>query len=506
MSSLATLISADVKVDGDALSAQAAGALEEIRVQHRLSCPSVCELTFAITRDPVDEVSGLRIGSSLEIGLPGVSGTLFVGEITAIEQHYLAAHGQRVHIRCYDKLHRLRKKQPVRTHVQTTPAELARELVADIGLTVECDEDGPITPYVLQYQQSDLDILTDLCRRSGLFLSLREDVLHLVTLGGSGDPIDLDLGSSLLEATFELNADGACRSITAKGWDAGKVEAHEARVDDPRSGRDVSAEASPNRFDASGEQTLTDEVLPNDLYARAVAQGELDLRSAREVTVWGVAEGDVALVPGARIDVSGVADDFCGTYVLTSVSHRVDRRSGFVSEISTVPPKFKPEPKSATVVWGTVTSVEDPEGMGRVRAKLPAFGEVETDWMGVMMAGAGASKGFVILPDVDDQVLVLFPGAEMSQSIVLGGLYGANGPGDYGVDGSSVRRYLIGTPGGQKIKLDDSGECIRFENKGGSFVDLSPEKFLLHSAVPLQIEAPGCNVIITGKTIDFRQA
>jgi phage baseplate assembly protein V len=454
----------------------------------------------------VDEVQDLRIGSSIEIALPEISGSLFNGEITAIEQHYQGGRGQTVHVRCYDKLHRLRKRQPVRTHVQITPAELARELVTDIGLTVEVDEDGPLTPYLLQYQQSDFDLLADLCRRSGLYLTLRGDLLHLVTLRGTGESIDLALGSTLLEARIELNAEAACRSITAKGWDVWKVEAHEARADDPRSGRDVSAEAPPDRFNASGERTLTDEVLPDDLHARAVAQGELDLRAAREVTIWGIAEGDVSLAPGARIDVSGVSDQFSGRYVLTSVSHRIDRRSGFVSEISTLPPRFKAEPKGATVVWGTVTSVEDPERMGRVRAKLPAFGEVETDWMSVMAAGAGASKGFVILPDVDDQVLVLFPGADMSQSIVLGGLYGLDGPTDYGVDGASVRRYFLGTPGGQRIKLDDSGECIRLENKGGSFVELAPEKFLLHSAVPLQIEAPGREVIITGKTIDFKQA
>lgn len=506
MSSLATVIIADVKVDGAALSEPTAGALEEIRVQRRLSCSSVCELTFVITRDPVDEVYDLRIGSSVEISLPQVSRSLFSGEITAIKHHYHADHGQTVHVRCYDKLHRLRKKQPVRTHVQITPAELARELVADIGLTVECEEDGPLTQYLLQYQQSDFDLLADVCRRSGLYLTLRGDVLHLITLRGIGGPIDLALGTTLLEARFELNADTACRSITAKGWDAWKVEAHEARADDPRSGRAVAAEAPPDRFDASGERTLTDEVFPDDLHARAVAQGELDLRAAREVTVWGIAEGDIALAPGGQIVVSGVTDDFSGSYVLTSVCHRIDRRSGFVSEISTAPPTFKAEPKNASVVWGTVTSVDDPEKMGRVRAKLPTFGEVETDWMGVMAAGAGASKGFVILPDVDDQVLVLFLGGDMSQSIVLGGLYGANGPGDYGVDGSSVRRYLIGTPGGQRIKLDDSGECVRFENKGGSFVDLAPEKFLLHSAVPLQIEAPGREIVISGKTIDFRQA
>jgi hypothetical protein len=44
------------------------------------------------------------------------------------------------------------------------------------------------------------------------------------------------------------------------------------------------------------------------------------------------------------------------------------------------------------------------------------------------------------------------------------------------------------------------------ENKGGSFLELSSQKVLLHSVVDLEIEAPGRAVAITGKTIDFRQA
>ncbi len=150
--------------------------------------------------------------------------------------------------------------------------------------------------------------------------------------------------------------------------------------------------------------------------------------------------------------------------------------------------------------------MDDPEKLGRVRVALPALGEIETDWLGVMAPGAGGGKGFVFLPDVGDQVLVLFVGGEVRQGIVLGGLWGTKGPGDYGVDGGSIRRFILGTPCGQKITLDDSGESIRLENKGGSFLEFSPDKAHLHSAVDLEIEAPGRGVVIKGKTIDFRQA
>jgi len=506
MSVAASLPPMDVELDGEALVETAAAALEEVRVQHRLSQPSVCELTFFVTRDPVPGLQHLRAGSGIRLSLPSSSACLFNGEITALEYSYEAAHGQTLRVRCYDKLHRLRKRQPVRVHVQVTVADLARELIADLGLTMEADAVGPLSQNLIQHRQSDLELLVEVAQRFGLYLTLRADVLHLISLEGMGDSVSLELGKSLLEARLEVNAEPACRSVLAKGWDASRVEPHESRADSARTGREVEAEAPPDRFGASGKRTLTDEVLPDDHHASAVAQAELDLRSAREVTLWGVAEGDPDLMPGTPVNVVGVASELEGRYVLTSVIHLVNRRIGFVSEISSAPPAFEKRTATITAAWGTVTSVEDPDKLGRVRTSLPTLGKIETDWMAVMAPGAGAGKGFVFLPDVGDQVLVLFVGGEIAQGIVLGGLYGTSGASDYGVEGASIRRFTLATPGGQKIRLDDTGESIRLENKGGSFLEFSPGKARLHSVVDLEIEAPGRGVVIKGKTIDFRQA
>lgn len=506
MSVIASLPHLDIELDGASLAETAAASLEEVRVQHRLSQPSLCELTFFVTRDPIPGLQDLRAGCRIRLTLPSSSACLFDGEITALEYSYEPAHGQTLRVRCYDKLHRLRKRQPVRVHVQVTAADLARELVADLGLTVEAERDGPLSQNLIQHRQSDLELLVDVSQRFGLYLTLRGDVLHLIGLQGAGDSVELELGKSLLEARLEVNAEPACRSVWAKGWDASRVETHESRADNANIGREVDAEAPPDLFGTDGERTLADEVLPDDRHAAAVAQAELDLRSAGEVTLWGVAEGDSDLMPGTAVDVAGVASGLAGRYVLTSVTHLVNRRTGFISEISSAPPVVERHRGNVTAAWGTVTSVDDPEKLGRVRASLPALGEIETDWLGVMAPGAGGGKGFVFLPDVGDQVLVLFVGGEVRQGIVLGGLWGTKGPGDYGVDGSSIRRFTLGTPRGQKITLDDNGESIRLENKGGSFLEFSPKKAHLHSVVDVEIEAPGRGVVIKGKTIDFRQA
>jgi phage baseplate assembly protein gpV len=143
--------------------------------------------------------------------------------------------------------------------------------------------------------------------------------------------------------------------------------------------------------------------------------------------------------------------------------------------------------------------------LGRVCVALPVFRNVETEWMGVLAAGAGSGKGFVAMPDVGDHVLVLFQGDERSEGVVIGGLYGVNGPPDYGIEGGVIRRRALFTPAGHKVQLDDQHGSIRLEHANGSFVELSPEKLSLHAKGDIGIDAPGRAIVIRGASIDFQR-
>jgi hypothetical protein len=111
----------------------------------------------------------------------------------------------------------------------------------------------------------------------------------------------------------------------------------------------------------------------------------------------------------------------------------------------------------------------------------------------------------MILPDVDDRVLVLFSQEAPGLGVVMGGLYGMEGPVDSGVEGNEVKRYTILTRGGHRVRLDDEEETIYLEDSTGSYVALSPENVHLHAAVDLIIEAPEQAILIRGQTIDFER-
>jgi phage protein D/phage baseplate assembly protein gpV len=481
-------------------------ALTEVRVQQRLSVPAQCELTFTVSDPGLLDFAVAPPGSALRVSLRG-GGLLFNGQVTAVEYDYDASCGQVVRWRGYDLLHRLRKRQPVRAHVETSLIDLARALVADLGLKVEADTSSPTWQNLVQFRQSDFEILTETADRCGQYFAVWDGMLHFFTLRGTGDALPLVLGQSLLEARIELNGELACRTVTTQAWDPSRVELRRGQATSARSGRNVSASLPPGVLGGSGERTLSDACAQDDQQAEAMAQAELDQRVAREVTLWGVAEGEPRLHPGAKIVVRGVAAPCEGQYVVTSVAHRLDTEKGFVSEFSTAPPPRPQITPGALAIWGTVTRIDDPEGLGRVRVKLPSYGDVETDWMGVVAPGAGAGKGLLALPDVKDNVLVICANDDPTQGIVVGGLFGTTGPPDGGgIQRGAVRRYSFQTPGGQVVRLDDSKKAIRLENSDGSYVELTPGGARVHAAVDLTLEAPGNTVFIRGSSIRFQQA
>jgi uncharacterized protein involved in type VI secretion and phage assembly len=494
-----------IEADGVQLPDEDVRALGEIRIKQALSMPAQVELTFRGVAGPLSAAAKLAPGAAIRISVQGFTQDLFNGQVTAVEQVYEASRGRELCIRGYDLLHRLRKRNPVRAHVQVTAKSLAEELVADVGLSVDAAFDGPTYQQIIQHHQSDLDLLIDVAARCGLYATVRDGSLALISLEGSGDSVKLVLGESLLEARIELNGEPACRTVKAAGWDPLRDETHEATASAARLGRNVAAEVAPSAVGGSGTRELADEAAQDDQHAEGLAQAELDLRVAREVTLRGTAAGDPRLRPGTPVEITGVADSIAGRYVLTEVIHTIDERAGFISEISTAPPAPRPRSREAIAAPGVVTRVDDPDKKGRVKVSLPTYANLETEWMGVLSAGAGAGKGLMTLPDVGDHVLVLFAHGNPSEGMVLGGLYGIQGPPDPGVEGGNVRRYTLLTHEGLKIQLDDVNRSIKLSDPKGSYFELTPQRVRVHAAVDLVLEAPGQAVKIRGNSIDFER-
>jgi len=118
----------------------------------------------------------------------------------------------------------------------------------------------------------------------------------------------------------------------------------------------------------------------------------------------------------------------------------------------------------------TVIDNADPDSRGRLRIRLHATG-LET-WANMVVAGAGNGYGVSCLPKVDEQVVVAFVSPNLP--LILGAVW--SGSNSQPADAAPVEdRYLLQTPGGLKILMDDSSPKIDVETPAGHHLTITEE-------------------------------
>ncbi|WP_432826873.1 phage baseplate assembly protein V [Dactylosporangium sp. CA-092794] len=473
-----------------------------VRVAARLSRPAQCELTLD---DP--DGRGLELlGAALTVRVAGDAGPLFDGEVTGVDLVRGADGEAATRVVAYDRLHRLRKRQSLRCLERLDAAELAETVCDGLGVTVRAHERGPRFERVVQHRRRDLELLTETLERVGLYAVLDGADLHLLTLEGHGAPLPLRYGHTMHRVEVSASLERAAVRCTALAWRPRSADVLTAAVERPRAGRDIALAPRPETAAGAATLTLVDEAAGGADELRAVAQGALDASAARTVVLDAVVAGDAALRPGRRIRAEGVAAALDGTYVLTEVVSTVDA-DGYLAAVSTRPPARRlPEP-ATSLSLGTVTAVDDPDGCGRVRVALGAHGGLDLGWLAVLVPGAGAGRGLVVLPDVGDPVVVALPHEATADAVVLGGLFGTTpAPDAAGVSGGGVRRWSMRSAAGQSVVVDDERRSLRLQNAAGSYVELTPDLLRLHAETDLLLDAPGRGITVRAATVDFEHS
>lgn len=162
-----------------------------------------------------------------------------------------------------------------------------------------------------------------------------------------------------------------------------------------------------------------------------------------------------------------------------------------------------------------VVSLDDPEGRNRVQVRLIAFDDCANQdaplWARVVCPFAGADRGAFFLPDVDDEVLVMFQNGDPSYPLVIGGLWNGaaappaditGGQNRYKVirskngvkltldDQQGRESFVVETPGGQKVTLEDGGSSVTVQDANGNSVVLGPARMTIMAASEIALTAP----------------
>ncbi len=116
------------------------------------------------------------------------------------------------------------------------------------------------------------------------------------------------------------------------------------------------------------------------------------------------------------------------------------------------------------LVEAIVVDNVDPEELGRVKVKFPTLPDMpESAWARLVMPMAGRERGWMTIPEVDDEVLVAFLHGDIEHAIVVGSLYnGVDTPPYANEDGENNLR-VFQSRSGHRVTFDDTSGSERIE-------------------------------------------
>jgi uncharacterized protein involved in type VI secretion and phage assembly len=157
-----------------------------------------------------------------------------------------------------------------------------------------------------------------------------------------------------------------------------------------------------------------------------------------------------------------------------------------------------------------VSDIKDPDGQGRVKVTLPwapdtGSGRYEA-WARLATMMGGKNRGSWFIPDVNDEVLIVFEAGDPRRPYCIGGLWnGKDSPPDSMDGGSNNYRKVLRSRNGVKVTLDDTDgqEKMVLETPGGQKVTLKDGpgsiEIVDSNANSIKLEASGITINASAK-------
>jgi len=462
---------------------------------------------------------------------------LIKGEITALEPEFQEGMIARLAVRGYDKSHRLYRETKSRAHLNKKDSDLATEIAQGAGLQADVESTSTVYDHIFQHNQTDLAFLRQRAWRIGYECYVDDGKLIFRKPSARESAATLAWGDTLLSFYPRMNLAEQVDEVIVRGWSVDEKNAVVGRAQQgalyPQIQESQDGASWASAF-GSGKQIIVDQNVSSQAEANTLAAARLDEISGAFVQAEGEALRRPEIRAGKAVTLEGLGERFSGTYLVTNARHAYTpeglkttfsvkgTRTGLLLEAMRGRNVAAQYPG---VVPAVVTNADDPQNLGRVKLQFPWMSEdAESNWTRVVGAGAGPDAGFLIVPEVGDEVLVAFEQGSFNRPYVLGGLWNgqqalpptaASGnekplvrswhsrTGHHiTVYDNADNKIEIITSGGQMLVLDDanqnititssSGMTLAFDDGGGKF-SIEGNQIEIKASGSLKIEA-GANI------------
>ncbi len=330
----------EVTIGGVKLPEDTRKFLLDIRVQDDIGAASMFAIRFKswdperldfLWTDDRRYADRFALGSEVAISLgeEGKLAEVMVGEITGIDFDLLPR-PPTLTVRGYDRSHRMSRAVKTRSFVDRTDAEIAAEIARSNGLTAEGKSDVR-HPYVLQYNQTDLEFLRQRADLIAYEVMVARRTLRFRPRSRPGTPaVPLSTDKDVMDLQLRLTVRDLVDRMEARGWDQKEKKAIVGRASaaqDSAMKGTVGAQSAQAAF-SSATAVKVDLPVSTQAEADQIARAAQAEQDRGFLTGEGTCHGRHDLVAGTTIQLAGYGR-LDGPYEVVATEHVYDEKKDY---------------------------------------------------------------------------------------------------------------------------------------------------------------------------------
>ncbi len=470
-------------------------------------CTVVCRQTED-KRLPAEDF----LGKSIEIKTSdqdGVEHTNFSGFVLDVELSYEVWGSYTAQIIAVSDTYKLDLAAHKQYYAEQTLSSVASTVAGRSGLTVSVNSSSSKALNYVQYGETDFSFINRIVDDYGCWLRPKQGGLEVFDSFQSGGSVQWRGEDGLLD--FRIKGTLSPASYTGSHYDHHVMQSNTFdNVSTPAEFYD-SASRLTAAVQSQSAALLPSAFGPQRARVMTLADYQESLQRESQRSIGGNVSAtghsrNQQLMAGNTVDIQGVLDAK-GTYGLVKVVHQWVP-TGYSNAFTCTPWKNYRNPQQPPlrawygVVPARVIEHNDPKKMGRVKVQFFWQPDGSTHWARSVSPHAGPDRGFMFMPEVGDEVAVIFEDGDPERPVILGSLWNGvhNAPRDeyFGADipvndikrivtKSGNRMQFVDKPGNETIVVATPNRSSimlteKHDSTGRTLITISSEGDIVLSA------------------------
>jgi Rhs element Vgr protein len=468
----------------------------------------------------------------IKLGRDSKNKQVFKGIVINHNIKIVEGRGQ-LEVECYDKAIKLTARRNNKLFEKKKDSEIISELLGNAGVKKSVFSTVAKHEQVIQYDATDWDFILARAEANGLVI-INEDGEVAVTMidPTGGSKLELEFGTDIYDFDLGVSSYAQVPSVETVAWNISKQAVEKVKSKQAKEVKQGDLKAS-NLAKVMGTEPYamhaTTPLVKAELQSWADGYANRAALAKLKGTVAFIGNGDLKLSEiitlkglGKRFNgdgyISGIRHNFEPGYWKTTCTLGLQNKYAVqtYNDLNTMPTSGL-LPAISGLQIGIVTQTwDDPEGLNRVKVKLPTWDAAKEVWARIISPYASKDIGIVFMPEPNDEVVVGFFNDDPRYPVIVGSLYSSKHKPPYSPDKKNKIKAIvtrekmkiefneekkiitIETPNKNTIIIDDDAKKIIIKDQNENMIELSDAGIVFDTPKDLKITAKG-NVSIDAK-------